>query len=347
MTKRSTRSDSTTDKEPARSPNRRAQKHSKADSSDATTDSSGPKIVEKHMSGLNLRDKPNAPTAEAKHGDVCGGRLLWSNLVAPSNSKWLNIDKQIRDSLAPYNMFDKFKEGDGLHDLASLGKNSRRVTGKGQVLTAEGWRLLFQELYQESSDLAKSPKGGKLRIFGLRLAMTSPKIIFEGADWVKQEGKTLGLQSGLLTEAWTGAYIYFGAYWKQEDSFQDYLAPPGKTKAKPSLKPHSFFDAGQAMKDTQEKAAHNVSEDPIELSDDDDMEEPTAKPADKESPPTAKGPATPATPGKKFALARQLYIRKERNQIDPQLQQKRSGTNRASSAPSSRFVWRNSSLMIG
>ncbi len=327
MTKRSTRSDSTTDKEPARSPNRRAQKHSKADSSDATTDSSGPKIVEKHMSGLNLRDKPNAPTAEAKHGDVCGGRLLWSNLVAPSNSKWLNIDKQIRDSLAPYNMFDKFKEGDGLHDLASLGKNARRVTGKGQVLTAEGWRLLFQELYQESSDLAKSPKGGKLRIFGLRLAMTSPKIIFEGADWVKQEGETLGLQSGLLPEAWTGAYIYFGAYWKQEDSFQDYLAPPGKTKVKPSLKPHSFFDAGQAMKDTQEKAAHNVSEDPIELSDDDDMEEPTAKPADKESPPTAKGLATPATPGKKFAFARQLYIRKERNQIDPQLQQKKKKWN--------------------
>jgi hypothetical protein len=81
MTKRSTRSDSTTDKEPARSPNRRAQKHSKADSSDATTDSNGPKIVEKHMSGLNLRDKPNTSTAEVKHGDVCGGRLLWSNLV--------------------------------------------------------------------------------------------------------------------------------------------------------------------------------------------------------------------------------------------------------------------------
>jgi hypothetical protein len=64
MTKRSIRSDSTTDKEPARFPNRRAQKHSKADSSDATTDSNGPKIVEKHMSGLNLRDKPNTSTAE-------------------------------------------------------------------------------------------------------------------------------------------------------------------------------------------------------------------------------------------------------------------------------------------
>jgi hypothetical protein len=79
------------------------------------------------------------------------------------------------------------------------------------------------------------------------------------------------------------------------------------------------------------------------------MEEPTAKTADEESPPTAKGPATPATPGKRFAFACQLYIRKERNQIDPQLQQqqKRSGTNRASLALSSRFVRLNSSLMIG
>ena len=75
MTKRSTCSNSTTDKEPACSPNRRAQKHSKADSSDATTDSNRPKIVAKHMSGLNLHDKPNASTAEVKHEDVCGGRL--------------------------------------------------------------------------------------------------------------------------------------------------------------------------------------------------------------------------------------------------------------------------------
>jgi hypothetical protein len=102
------------------------------------------------------------------------------------------------------------------------------------------------------------------------------------------------------------------------------------------------------MKLTQEKAAQNFYEDPIELSNDDDMEEPTAKTADEESPHTAKGPSTPATPEKKVAFARQLYIRKERNQIDPQLQQKRRcGTNRASLALSSRFVRLNSSLMIG
>jgi hypothetical protein len=81
------------------------------------------------------------------------------------------------------------------------------------------------------------------------------------------------------------------------------------------------------MKHTQGKTAHNLDKDPIVLSDDDAMEEPTAKSAAKEPPPTAKGPATPATPGKTFAFARQLYIRKERNQIDPQLQQKKKKQN--------------------
>jgi hypothetical protein len=81
------------------------------------------------------------------------------------------------------------------------------------------------------------------------------------------------------------------------------------------------------MKLTQEKAAQNLYEDPVELSDDNATEEPTAKTADAESPPTAKGRSTPATPGKKFAFARQLYIRKERNQIDPQLQQKKKKWN--------------------
>ncbi len=73
-------------------------------------------------------------------------------------------------------MLDKFTEGEGLHNLASTGKNSRSITGKGIVLTAEGWRLLFKELYQEVTDLVQSPKGAKLRIFGIRLALTPPKI---------------------------------------------------------------------------------------------------------------------------------------------------------------------------
>ena len=248
-------------------------------------DSHSSELVENDMRCLQLRDTLNASIAEVKLGDVCGGKLLWSHRVSPSNDTWITIDKRIKDSLTSYDMLDKFCEHDGLHDMASTGKNSRGVSGNNMVLTAEGWRLLFHELYQEPSDLAKSPKGEKLHTFGLRLAMTAPKSIFEGGDWVTEEGETIGLQSGLMTEAWTGAYIYFGAHWKQEDLFLDYLAPPGKMQAKASLKTHSPFYASKALKKTQDA-------DTIVLSDDDDMDYSTP----------AKDTATPATPVKKCAL---------------------------------------------
>ena len=128
----------------------------------------------------------------------------------------------------------------------------------------------MQEIYEGNPDMDKSPKGASLRIFGLRLALTEPKGLFEGAEWVVQEEETIGLQSSLLTEAWTGASAYFGAPWKQVDSFTEYLAPPGKPKARPSLKNHSIFDAGKALKDTL--APNNITaEDPITFTDDEEM----------------------------------------------------------------------------
>ena len=233
MVKRIARSRLSTTKTSTPSPNPRYKKQTKTDPPDETTAPNDPAIVENQMNALHFLDKFNVSTAEAKPGDVSGGRPLWSNLVAPPRPTWHQLDRLLKTNETAYSMLDKFKEGDGLHDLALSGKNLRGVTGKGYVLTAEGWRILFKELYEGNTDLAKSPKGASLRIFGLRLALTEPKGLFEGAEWVVQEEETIGLQSSLLTEAWTGAYAYFGAPWKQVDSFTEYLAPPGKPKARP------------------------------------------------------------------------------------------------------------------
>jgi hypothetical protein len=48
------------------------------------------------------------------------------------------LTSSFENSLASYNMPEKFKERYGLHDLDITGKNSHRVTGKGRVLRAEG-----------------------------------------------------------------------------------------------------------------------------------------------------------------------------------------------------------------
>ncbi len=212
---------------------------------DEKQDPIGQQLVEKSMTGLNLIEKFDPSPAAAKPGDVCGGIPLWSNRISATKLAWTAIDEKIKLDLTVYCSSDKFNEVDGLHDLALSGKNARNISGQ-KVLSAEGWRLLFQEVYSEETELARSTKGHKLRIFGIRLAKTAPKTIFADAEWVEKEGQPIGLQSSLVTEAWTGAYLYFGAPWKTKDSFRDYLQVPGKIKGKTSSGSPGFFEARKA-----------------------------------------------------------------------------------------------------
>jgi hypothetical protein len=109
MTKRSTRSVSSHGEELARSPSRRGAKHSKDDSSDATTDSNSSNIVENDMSGLNLLDITlNASTAEVKLGDVC--------------------DRQ-QHSLNPHSFFDISKALKEIQDAYSCESDDEGMEG--------------------------------------------------------------------------------------------------------------------------------------------------------------------------------------------------------------------------
>jgi hypothetical protein len=74
----------------------------------------------------------------------------------------------------------KFVEGEDLHNMAFSGKNACCIIGNSTALNAQGWCLLFQELYQEATNLVLSPKGAKLCIFGIRLALTPTRNIFMG-----------------------------------------------------------------------------------------------------------------------------------------------------------------------
>ncbi len=80
--------------------------------------------------------------------------------------------------------------------------------------------------------------------------------------------QTIGLQSSLVTEAWTGAYLYFGAPWKQEDNFYHYLFPPGKIRAKTPTDAHGFFNARKARSQTQEEVDDlDLAEGPLPVDD--------------------------------------------------------------------------------
>ena len=86
------------------------------------------------------------------------------------------------------------------------------------TMTAEGWHQLFIEVFETETDLAQSDIGVEFMSFAVQLTLTAPhKLFISEAQWDKH-----GLRATATTNAWTGAYIYFGAPWKQHTTFREY-----------------------------------------------------------------------------------------------------------------------------
>ncbi len=194
MTKRSDRTPPKSNKKPIDSPNPRELKQTRPKNMVKDAMKNDKETVERdkipendnnntnnlEMQKLNLLGK--FKSAESKQGDVCGGQALWANLVSPAKTTWAAIEANTRKAQKAYKLEDKFQEGPySLHNLAASGKNSRGV-GLKQTLLAEGWKNLFKGLFETIEDLSGTETGDRLCMFGLRLAKTPPKEVFDGAD---------------------------------------------------------------------------------------------------------------------------------------------------------------------
>jgi hypothetical protein len=172
----------------------------KTDHLTPTIAQNGEKLFRSGVSWLDMLDQFNASTATVKSGDISGGTQLWSHLMSSPKDMWTKLDRLIKNRKSTFSMLDKFQEGNGLHDLATFGKNAESGPGKGRNLTDKGWCLLFHELHEETTELSMSNKGDKLCIFGILLAMMAPKAIFEGAKGPVKAGNMIRLQLRLLTK---------------------------------------------------------------------------------------------------------------------------------------------------
>ncbi len=252
-------------------------------------------INKNDMQKLNLMSK--FTSVESKAGDICGGQALWANLVSPAKTTWSAIEATTRKAQKAYKLEDKFQEGPySLHNLAATGKNSRGI-GLKETLLAQGWKELFKSLFETIDDLSGTESGDRLCMFGLRLAKTPPKDVFDGADWVVFKGENKGLQSNMITEAWTGAYMYFGAPWKKTSTFAEYLSDAKKPATK---QPDTFgpvFDVGKTSEDSEM----------IMSSDEEDQKSSTTASKDNRS---------DEPKSKTIGFARQMFIKKEKLKID-------------------------------
>jgi hypothetical protein len=112
------------------------------------------KTIERKISALNLGSKFDA-VVETKYA---GGNQIWKNPIRGPMSTWHNIDKEIKSGYKPFTPDELFGKDYGprtVHNLSMKGKKIRQL-GVGAHLTAEGWKFLFKEVFEESTKLSGS-----------------------------------------------------------------------------------------------------------------------------------------------------------------------------------------------
>jgi hypothetical protein len=142
--------------------------------------------VENPVDGKNNKitpEKQKDATSKAeveKKKKYAGGKQIWNNLIgAPKNTFELTGRKMTNvHAYVPVDIFNE--SGESVHDLSLRGKSIRKNM---TILSAAEWKNLFKEVCESESDLALSTKGKKFRIFGVRLAKTNPKELFEDFMW--------------------------------------------------------------------------------------------------------------------------------------------------------------------
>lgn len=193
---------------PQPSPNPQAKKKNKEGSSGESSSNTGSSDDEesKSHSGSNLVKRFNQ-AADYDHGSVAGSPELWRQSILYPTPAWKSFFKT-EDKLTSYSSDDVFGEGNSIHNLARLGKVIRGLDSQAS-LTAAGWAALFEEAFSKTT--LDHPKLPLLKTFGLRLALSMPQLTFDNAAWI---GSCLRDRED--TNAWTGAYLFFGSPWNTE-----------------------------------------------------------------------------------------------------------------------------------
>lgn len=242
---------------------------------------------------LNLLDK----FTEVAEVNLCGGSALWANLVSTAKDTWTAIDTSIRNAHNPYKKSDSLRKGPYSLDLILQQGNTLLGVAPDVFLFADDWNKLFQRLFETTTDISRS-MGDTLCMFGLRLAKTPPKDIFAAPEWILRDQVKIGLRSTALAEAWTGAYMYFGAPWKTSATFPDYLSN--------NTPPTAKFDSSLMITDTDS---------------DDDLDDHTS------SKTAAKDNRKDGSKKKTIGFTRQMFIQKEKITVDPTKKSKKKKWN--------------------
>jgi hypothetical protein len=137
--------------------------------------------------------------------------VIWNenNETKKATVAWMKIPEKDRKAAKPYNHEDLFKEGDSVHDLCRI-VHIKIPLPKDKKHTINQWLELLKTSFQASKVLTQDKHAKKLRTLAIRMAVTDPRVIFDGAAW-----KGPRLLSQDITQAWVASTTLFGDIWKK------------------------------------------------------------------------------------------------------------------------------------
>ena len=141
---------------------------------------------------------------------LSGTPQLWTQPIVPPTVNWKNV--RIEGEVTGFSPDEVFGEGESVHVLSRLGKIIRGLDARTS-LSASGWSTLFEEVFTKQTLQAhhELSRIEQLKRFGIRLALSNPMYTFDSCVWV---GSALRARED--TNAWTGAYLFFGAPWNMK-----------------------------------------------------------------------------------------------------------------------------------
>ena len=138
--------------------------------------------------------------------------FIWNenNPIKKATQKWTKIPERERKATKPFKQEDLFKEGDSVHDMCRI-IHVKTPLAKDKKHTIDQWVSLLKTAFQANFVITEDKHAKKLRTLAMRMAITNPRAIFDGAVW-----KGPKLLSQDITQAWVAATNMFGDIWKTE-----------------------------------------------------------------------------------------------------------------------------------
>jgi hypothetical protein len=218
---------------------------------------------------------------------------------------WNKLPDKTRKAANPYATDHLWKEGDSLHDECRIA-HVKIPLQKDELHTIDQWVGLFKSSFQANFIAAQDKHAKRLRTLAVRMAVTEPRAIFDGASW-----KGLKLLSRDMTQAWVAARTLFGDIWyKKAKDFDLAAETQGMNLDKDS-------DEEMTNEQPSPKETNRNEKEKTEKEKDKETNKPTGKPAAIS--PEAKKVGFDPTSGKavnQFFLVKTLRKKKDRTVLD-------------------------------